>query len=229
MPKIPPSWTSWAIACVIVILRWTCRVRVHNDPREELRARGVPYVYSILHAHQVSSMMYAEPGTAAMVSHSGDGQLLMRAFQVMRAIPVRGSNHRGGAEAAELMVEHLKQGRQALLAVDGPRGPRSRVRKGIARLAQASDAAVLNIVIVPRWRLVFPRAWDRFQVPLPFSRIDAYFAEPIVAHPGERVEAIRRRIETSLVALERRYDPKEALAAGSAGSAEPPTINSTAA
>ena len=45
---------SWLIALAVVILRVTCRVRVYNDPRPELRKRGVPYTYSVLHAHQIA-------------------------------------------------------------------------------------------------------------------------------------------------------------------------------
>ena len=70
----------------------------------------------------------------------------------------------------------------------------------------------MNVVLIPRWRLTMSRAWDRFQVPLPFSRIDAYFATPIHPEEGEKTEALRKRVEASLVELEQQHDPREAQA-----------------
>jgi lysophospholipid acyltransferase (LPLAT)-like uncharacterized protein len=113
-------------------------------------------------------------------------------------------------EALDALVEHVQTGSPAIIAVDGPRGPRGRVRKGIAALALRADATVLNVILVPRWRLRITISWDRFQVPLPFSRIDAFFAEPIRCEPNEGIESVRRRIEASLNELELAHDPSEA-------------------
>lgn len=212
--KIPPRLVGWAIAGVVILLRWTCRVCVTNDPRPELRRRGVRYVYSILHAHQIAAAINREAGTAAMVSQSGDGELLVPGFNAIGIIAVRGSSRtagrdRGGAAALAGLVDHVATGKPAIIAVDGPRGPRGQVRKGIASLSRQTGAAVLNVVLVPRRRLIMPKAWDRFQVPLPFTCVDAYFAEPITPQGEEGVEALRRRIETSLNQLEAACDPAE--------------------
>ncbi|MEO0529107.1 MAG: lysophospholipid acyltransferase family protein [Planctomycetota bacterium] len=211
--KIPPKLIGWPIAAAILAFRWTCRVRLHGiDPRPAMRARGEKYVFSILHAHQIAIIAFAERNTAAMVSRSADGELLQPVFRVLGVVPQRGSNGRGGTAALDAMVEHVDSGAgPALIAVDGPRGPRGQVRKGIAALSKRTDATVLNVVVVPRWRLTFRGAWDRFQVPLPFSRIDAYFAEPIRPQPNESVEELRRRIEHSLNGLEQQHDPTEAI------------------
>ncbi len=149
-----------------------------------------------------------------MVSRSGDGDLITRMLGIMGVVPARGSSRRktgrGGAEALDAMIAHVECGSPAILAVDGPRGPRGRVRKGVASLATRTDAHVLNVVLVPRWRLTIARAWDRFQVPLPFSRIDAYFAAPVRPTTDEKTESLRRRVEASLTALEQEHDPEEA-------------------
>lgn len=210
--KISPKLIGWPIAATVLAFRWTCRVRIHGiDPRPGMRARGEKYVYSILHAHQVAIIAFAEKNTAAMVSRSADGELLQPTFKMLGVTPQRGSNGRGGTAALDAMVEHVASGvGPALIAVDGPRGPRGQVRKGIAALAKRSGAEVLNVIVVPRWRKTFGGAWDRFQLPMPFSRLDAYFAEPIRPQPGESTEALRRRVEQSLNELERKHDPTEA-------------------
>lgn len=211
--KIPPHIVAWPVAAYVLLLRWTCRLRVHDDPRPLLKSEGRKYIYSVLHAHQIGASMYAEAGTMAMVSRSRDGELIVRMLRWMGAVPVRGSSRRkdsrGGAEALDAMAVHVNSGRPAILAVDGPRGPRGHVRKGVASLASRTGASVLNVVLVPRWRLTMPKTWDRFQIPLPFGRIDAYFAPPVCLAEDEKTESLRRRVESTLLALEQAHDPAE--------------------
>jgi lysophospholipid acyltransferase (LPLAT)-like uncharacterized protein len=213
--KISPRLIAWPIAAYVLLLRRTCRLRIHDDPRPELHCRSERFAYSILHAHQIAAAINTDPNTAAMVSRSGDGDLVVRAFRALGVTPVRGSSQkhgsdRGGVAALDALVEHVQAGSPAIIAVDGPRGPRGRVRKGIAALALRADATVVNVILVPRWRLRITISWDRFQVPLPFSRIDAYFADPIRCEPNEGIESVRRRIEISLNELELAHDPSEA-------------------
>ncbi len=213
--KIPSKVVAWPLAAVMLLLRATCRVRVMNDdPRPRLKRAGVRYIYSTLHANQIALAINTEPNTAAMVSRSGDGDLLIPGFKLMGIVPIRGSSQngsksRGGREALDGMIDHVTQGSPAILAVDGPRGPRGKVRKGIAVLSHKTGATVLNVVAVPSRRWILRKSWDRLQIPLPFSRVDAWFAEPIAPRVGEGVEAYRKRIEESLNALEAGSDPGE--------------------
>ncbi|WP_153556168.1 lysophospholipid acyltransferase family protein [Roseimaritima sediminicola] len=206
---------SWALGLIMLALRASCRVTLHGDPRARLRASATPYVYSILHAHQICAAIHREKNTAAMVSQSGDGQLLIPGFWLLGIKPIRGSSQimqqsKNGRKALTELTMHVQSGAPALLAVDGPRGPRNRVRKGIAALSRESGAAVLNVVAVPSRRWILRGAWDRLQIPQPFCRIDAYFAEPLWPTEEETVEQYRKRIESSLNELEQTHDAGEA-------------------
>jgi lysophospholipid acyltransferase (LPLAT)-like uncharacterized protein len=205
---------SWVLAVVMLALRVTCRVAVYDDPRDGLRDSGATYAYSILHAHQLSAAINREKGTAAMVSMSGDGQLLLPGFWTMGIKAIRGSNRsgqqdKGGRSAIRELTAHVAGGLPAIIAVDGPRGPRNRVRKGIAVLSRESGAAVLNVVTIPTRRWILRGTWDRLQIPKPFSRIDAYFGEPLWPDETESVEQYRIRIQASLNELEETHDPVE--------------------
>jgi lysophospholipid acyltransferase (LPLAT)-like uncharacterized protein len=167
----------------------------------------------------VSAAIEREKGTAAMVSQSADGQLLLAGFWALGIKAVRGSNRsqnhdKGGRSALEQLIAHVRNGSPAYLAVDGPRGPRNHVRKGIAVLSRETGAVVLNVVAVPSRRWILRGTWDRFQIPQPFCRIDAYFAEPVRPSDTETVEQYRRRIETSLNDLETDHDRAEAARRG---------------
>jgi len=202
------------IAIAVLILRACCRIRLHNDPRANLRARSQAYIYSVMHPHQIATILQGETGTGAMVSRSADGELLIPCLWLRGIVPIRGSNRRksgdkGGLGAIDALVEHIAGGAPGYLAVDGPNGPSNRAHKGIAVLSRRTGAAVINLVAVPSRRWIFTRAWDRFQIPKPFSTIHGYFGEPIFPRKDETVEEYRKRIEVSLNDLEREHDPIE--------------------
>jgi lysophospholipid acyltransferase (LPLAT)-like uncharacterized protein len=206
---------AWAAAIAVFLLRLTCRIRLHGDPRPALRRDGTRYVYAVLHAHQVAAIIDGEPGTGAMVSQSLDGEIIVPALRIRGIVPIRGSGGRGGREgrgglaALKALVQHVVAGNPAYLAVDGPRGPRGRVQRGIAALAQRSDAAIVCLVPVPSRRWILSKAWDRLQIPKPFSTIDAYFADPICLRPSESEDQLRDRVEKTLRGLERQFDCEE--------------------
>jgi lysophospholipid acyltransferase (LPLAT)-like uncharacterized protein len=211
----------------MLMLRATCRARFHNDRRSALRAGGASYIYSVLHAHQIAAATCPDRGTAAMVSRSRDGDFVALGLRLAGIKTIRGSSRRrskdkGGLAALSDLAEHLRSGSPAYLAVDGPRGPRNRVHKGVASLSQRTGAAVLNVVAVPTRRWIIKRSWDRFQIPKPFCTIDIVMAAPIWPRPDESIELYRRRIEESLCQLETRIDPAEAQLAADIQEVQPP-------
>jgi lysophospholipid acyltransferase (LPLAT)-like uncharacterized protein len=206
---------AWFAAIAILLLRMSCRIRHHGDPRANLHAQKRPYVYSVLHAHQVTAIIDGEPGTGAMVSRSIDGGIIIPSLRARGIIPVRGSTNQkgqdnGGHTAFNALVNHVQGGNPAFLAVDGPRGPRNRIHKGVALLSEKTGAAVRNAIAVPTRRWFLTHTWDRLQIPKPFSTIHVYFGEPIFPQEGERVDHYRERIQQALNELELKHDPTEA-------------------
>jgi lysophospholipid acyltransferase (LPLAT)-like uncharacterized protein len=217
--KISPRLIAWPIALVLLLLKYTCRSRAHNDPRPELWAKGESYAYAVLHAHQVAAGINGRPGTGAMLSRSGDGELMALGLRVLGMHVVRGSSQakgedKGGREALLELEKHATHGKAIILAVDGPRGPRNHVRKGIAVLSQLAQVPVVVVVAVPSRRWIVKKAWDRMQIPKPFCRIDGYFGPLLRPDPNESVEQYRLRIETELNKLEAEHDPAEHKFAG---------------
>ena len=213
--KLVRFLAAWLGAAVTVLMRWTSRVHFHNDPRAELRVRAQNYAYAFLHAHQVATVIGGEPGTHAMVSRSTDGNLLVPSLRAHGIVAVRGSSRRGdtdkgGQAALEKLIEHARSGAPVYFAVDGPRGPRGRVQKGIARLANESGAVILPAVAIPRRRWILPRTWDRLQLPKPLSAIDIYFDEPLRPTSHTSAQELRLQLEERLRTLELQHDPVEA-------------------
>ncbi len=201
-------------ALIALLWRATIRFRVVDDPRPALRAAGQPYAYAILHAHQVAAVFAGDDRIQAMVSRSGDGDFLVPLLYLRHVRPVRGSTRKrgvdkGGRAALGGLSAGVRNGVPALIAVDGPRGPRNYVHRGIADLAVETGATILPAVVLPSSRWILSRAWDRFQIPRPFCTISLIFGTPIRT-AGRDAEALRDEVGEALRALERRLDPVEA-------------------
>lgn len=212
-------WLGWIAGLLLVVWRRSCRYRVVGDRRPQLRAAGTPYIYALLHAHQISAVFVNDEDRgrlAAMVSRSADGDVLVPSLTLRGVLAARGSGRRGNADkggraALEELRELLEQRIAILLAVDGPRGPRNEVHRGVALVAQqVKDAVVLPTMVVPNRRWFPGRTWDRIQVPAPFSTVTLAMDEPIQAEPDESTEALRLRIARAIDAMERTFDPDEA-------------------
>jgi lysophospholipid acyltransferase (LPLAT)-like uncharacterized protein len=204
-------------ACVVACWRATLRVRVEDDPRPGLRAAGRRYVYAILHAQQLSFILLSDDvPILAMVSASQDGDWLVPLCRARRIIPVRGSTgQRGGRAALAELTQGVRNGLPALLAVDGPRGPRSSIHWGVVDLARETDACVVVAgVFLPANRFILERTWDRTQLPRPFSTLTGRFRPPIDPRDFDDRASLRARVATELLALEQAFDPDEARHAG---------------
>ena len=208
-------WGAWFAGALLWLWRWTCRTHYIDDPRPQYRREARPYIYALLHAHQLGAIIINdERHLAAMVSRSTDGDWLVPALNLRGVRAVRGSSrkagvNKGGQAALGTLVTLVKNGTPALIAVDGPRGPRNTVHRGIAQLALRAQATILPLVVLPNRRWILHRAWDRFQIPKPFSRVSAAFAEPIALGLDDTEETLRQRTAAALAALEARFDPEE--------------------
>ena len=212
-----------AVLAAMVLIAWrlSLRVRVENDPRPALRAAGRRYVYAILHAQQLNFILLSDDvPILAMVSASTDGDWLVPICRARRIVPVRGSTalrgtNKGGRTALARLAEGVRRGLPALLAVDGPRGPRNHVHSGIADLARETDACIVVAgVFLPERRFVLHRTWDRTQLPRPFTTITGRFRPPIDSRDFPDRNSLRAHIAAELLALEQAFDPDEAQHAG---------------
>ncbi len=77
-------------------------------------------------------------------------------------------------------------------------------------LSQQAGAPILPTLVLPSRRWFLEKAWDRFQIPKPFSTVSLIFGEPIHAREDEDSEALRLRVSQAMNALEWKYDPEEA-------------------
>ncbi|HXU78968.1 MAG TPA: lysophospholipid acyltransferase family protein [Methylomirabilota bacterium] len=136
------------------------------------------------------------PGMAAMVSASKDGALLAAILECFRVQPVRGSSSRRGPQALLELTTWCERGYDLAITPDGPRGPCYEVQEGITSLAQLTGLPILPVSYSLSWK-IRARSWDRFQIPLPFSRCEV-FVEPPICVPRDASDSEREVLRLKL-------------------------------
>src|SRR5213076_1928270 len=92
--------------------------------------------------------------------------------------PVRGSSSRRGPQALLELTTWAERGYDLAITPDGPRGPRYVVQDGAVAAAQLTGLAILP-ASYHLSRKIEIKSWDRFQVPLPFSRCEITIGRPM--------------------------------------------------
>ncbi len=147
-------------------LRWLGLERL----AEARRVKG-PVVYAFWHQRQVFfTWTHRGHHLRVLVSRSADGEIIARAMKLSRIDSCRGSSSRGASAAARELLESLQEGWDVAVTCDGPKGPARQVKPGILYLAQKTGLPIVPMANALSRRIEIARAWDRFQVPLPFSR-----------------------------------------------------------
>lgn len=113
---------------------------------------------------------FRRTGATIIVSKSFDGELIARTLELFGYKTVRGSSSRGAREGLLGLKHVIESGRPAIFTADGPRGPIYRTKPGPITLAALTGAHIGAFHLEPlrAWSL---HSWDRFLVPMPFTRI----------------------------------------------------------
>ncbi len=153
-----------------------------------------------------------------LISNHRDGEIIANGVKSFGVEFIRGSTanpkkpekNKSGASAIAQMIAALKDGNVVGITPDGPRGPGERSQKGIVRLAQMSEAMIVPAAYsVSNGRHL--STWDRFLVPLPFSRGVFAAGQPIKI-PAEKdaqtLEIARLTVEKALIDVTKMADTK---------------------
>ena len=172
---------------------------------EPLLSAGEPVIYAFFHSRLFSMFrVLRHRRVAVLVALSDIGDVISAVARWFGHLPVRGAPLRRGAVGLAELIREVRKGRSAAFAVDGPRGPREIVRPGVLYAAQKSGRAIVPIATASsrKWNL---GAWDRHEIPHPFSKTIAIMAEPvrIPRHASrEEVERAARDLQETLRTLD---------------------------
>lgn len=169
-----------AAACIRLLrLTWRARICGPAPPADR------PVIYCFWHGRQAGLLAHPlRRETVVMTSRSRDGELQSHIMRTLGFRVVRGSSSRGGAGALKGLVDALRKGADAALAVDGPRGPAFRAKSGAAQAASRSGAALVPVTVTTPRYWGFAGSWDDFRLPKPFARVRVERGPAIEARGG---------------------------------------------
>ncbi|MFP4314997.1 MAG: lysophospholipid acyltransferase family protein [Desulfovibrionales bacterium] len=184
--KLDPAIVSPPL-CILTRL-WCMSLRYERTGYELLlheRSRGKRLVYATWHDELFPlGFLHRGEGVVAVVSQSRDGEFIGRVLAHFGFVLARGSSSRGGLKALVSAFRTMKkENRSACFTVDGPRGPRHKVKDGAIFLAVKSNALLVPVRVSMSPVKVFERSWDKFQLPLPGAKCRVTYGVPY--HPDD--------------------------------------------
>lgn len=181
---------------------FTCRVTTHGQKyRDQIDALGTPAVASFWH-YTILFIFYnmRKDSAVAMVSASKDGEYISRIANRLGYETVRGSRKKGGLQAIKSLIRHMKEGRNAAIVADGSQGPARIVQAGSIMLASRAGVPILPMLWSCNKYKRFG-SWDGTALPMPFSKIDFFYGEPMTVPAkikSEEIEQYRIVLEERL-------------------------------
>lgn len=195
----------------------TLRIRTRGEAAvAEYRGLGPgPLLFALWHGDFFPIYFYCRgSGCCVIVSRSGDGEVLARLLHGSGYHTVRGSTSRGGTRATVDLAREVRAGRDAAVAIDGPRGPRHTAKPGIVLLAKMTGCPIVPLATATSRGYQFS-SWDRFMLPYPFQRVVLAAGAPIVVGPDATTEVIeQKRLELEEATLALRRDAQSMVAKG---------------
>lgn len=209
LKKIRNFLVGWVGSFLIQVIGPTLRIEVTDESGMLADPTAAPpTIFAIWHNRMfLMPYLYGRymPGRRAtcLVSASQDGEMIARILKIFGIGAVRGSSSRRAKEAYRELVETLKRGSDIAITPDGPRGPCYQAHVGVVGLAQLSRSPLIPVSYELEWKIELP-SWDRFIIPLPFSRCKLRLGKSIASAKSDgedSLELTRLELEQKLCAL----------------------------
>ena len=196
-----------------LVYLWCATLRMKNlnsEVEDQIKSLTGPYILTLWHGRIFYLFYYLRnrPDYFLLISPSEDGDLLAKLASLMGYSVIRGSTFKKAVPAARSLIRVLRDGQRIIIIADGSRGPRCVAQSGSVQLAGITKLPLFPMTFAARNKVVL-NTWDRFMLPLPFTRCSINFGSPIYLasrSSEELVEEKRMQLETHLNQLSSESD-----------------------
>ena len=204
------SFVSELVYRLFRVLEGMIEIRNVNYPKQEQKV-----IFAMWHSDQCS--LHGIPfekrkNVNILISKSGDGEVIARVvqrwgFSTIRGSKDKGTRKKGGVRATMEMIEKVNEGQNVAIMLDGPAGPLHEIKNGVIKVAKHTGGAIIPMVwYSPDKTLVKFPTWDKFKIPLGFTKIVNLYGEPIYVPENSTLEednAIKEKLKQALFDLEK--------------------------
>ena len=191
----------WAGYWFIRLIGPTLRVSISREEGAQETLGQRPLIGSFWHSCLIpATYICRDLGVRVMSSNSYDGEYMGRIIHKFGFVAVKGSSSRNAVRALLGLRRALDEGWTVAFTLDGPRGPRHKVKPGPVALARSSGVPMTTLyaAVDKAWVL---NTWDRLIIPAPFSCVLVRFGKliPVPANATEEdVERYSAELQDSL-------------------------------
>ena len=200
----------WAGYWLIRLIGPTLRVSISCEEGAQQTLDERPLIGSFWHSCIIpATYICRDLGVRVMSSNSYDGEYMGRIIHKFGFVAVKGSSSRNAVRALLGLRRALEDGWTVAFTLDGPRGPRHKVKPGPVALARSSGVplTMFHAAVDDAWVL---NSWDRLVIPAPFSRVLVRFGRLIHVPEDASDEDIERYTADLQAGLDRVYEFAEA-------------------
>ena len=195
-----------------VVMRWIRLIPVGYAEIIKVKEQGRPMIFVGWHGNNFINLgvyfrMFGQDSRAVIMVRNNLGGRILAHFARRRKISVvflgKDTNSFRWAVGVVKVVDMVKNGYDALIAVDGPEGPAYQVRPGAALMAKRSGAVLVPMVATSNRRMNLVTHWDKPMIPLPGARTVVHFGpiiDPLEQHTlPPTLDELREKIAEALL------------------------------
>ena len=182
---------------ILYLIGKTLRIQIINrDVESRLEKQGKAIIYTFWHGRMLyfPYLYRFSNKSTILTSPSEDGEIVARTAKIFGFSSIRGSSFKRGGPALLKMTRSIKEGKAVTMVADGSRGPLYKVQEGIINLAYLTGAPILPVVYGVKNKIQL-KTWDRFIIPLPFSKIKVMYGDPVYVDKKTEEKKSKSKLE----------------------------------
>ncbi|SDN27991.1 hypothetical protein SAMN04488516_101266 [Desulfonauticus submarinus] len=146
-----------------------------------LKKQEQPVLFGIWHGELFPlCYLHRNQNIRVLVSPSRDGEIIANVLLKLGYTLARGSSNKTGVKALISMLKKFRQDpRDMVITLDGPTGPRHKIKDGILFLAYKLELPIIPVRVCISKKFVF-NSWDKFELPYPFAKCEVKYGKPIL-------------------------------------------------
>ena len=193
------------IRAFVALLFWTLRLEIRGLKalKEATKKNDRPPLIiafwhnQLLLVAPLLNRMIHENSFTVLISNSRDGELPAAFAETYPQAEVLRVGHKGRVQALKESIKILLEKRILVITPDGPRGPCYMVKPGVIFSASKSRA----VVFAMKWqatKCLHLNTWDKFCIPLPFSKVVVTISEPLQFTEDTPIEEAQEKLKSEL-------------------------------
>ncbi len=187
---------NYVLFQLVDILCRSLRIKIINrDAVDKFEKENINYVLAFWHGTMLLPwFLNRNKNFAGLTSKSKDGDLLAKILRKWNYRVLRGSSSEGGDVALALMVDFARNGYSIAITPDGPKGPPFSLKAGAVVAARKAGLPLVLMGIGFKKKKLL-KSWDKFQIPMFFTRANVIYSDPVFAGPDMSRDEISKIIE----------------------------------